>query len=182
MRLGVIKPVALAAALFATAISPALAAPKFLGKSGNWRAYSNNNEHGLFCYAVSQPIATAGGGGRGRTFFMISDQPVRNVVEEPQIISGYDAHGSSTMTVSVGGKAFDFFLQGGNGWLVRLSENAQLMQALRGSASAVITGVGPGSLAIRDTYDLSGLAQAMAKARTACGSPIAIAPVSPSRG
>ena len=162
LRLGVM----LAAGFLA--IAPASAAPKFLGKSGTWRAYSNSNEHGLFCYAVGQPSAMAASTGRARTYLMISDQPARNVVEEPQIISGYPALDGNTASLHVGGKSFDFFFQGGDGWLAQLSENDRLMQALRSSRSAVITGAGPDGVMIRDSYNLTGLTQAMAKARTAC--------------
>ena len=171
---------ALAAGLLA--IAPATAAPKFLGKAGTWFAYTNNNERGLFCYATSRPSATAASSAkRASTFFMVSDQPVRNVVDEPQIISGYETHDSNTLTVSVGGKAFAFFLQGGNAWLVQLSENDQFIQAMRSSASAVVTGTGPGGVAIRDTYDLTGFPQALAKARTACGMQVAGKPLTVSR-
>ncbi len=179
MRFG-LTSAALAAGLLA--IAPASAAPKFLGKSGAWYAYSANNERGLFCYATSQPRATAASAaGRARTFFMVSDQPVRNVVDEPQIISGYEAHDSDSLTVSVGGKAFAFFLQGGNAWLAQLSENGRFIQAMRGSASALVTGTGPGGVAIRDTYDLTGFPHALAKARTACGMQVASQPFTVSR-
>ncbi len=179
MRFG-LASAALAAGLLA--IAPASAAPKFLGKTGAWLAYSDNNERGLFCYATSRPSATAAGAAkRARTFFMVSDQPVRNVVDEPQIISGYETHDSATLTVSVGGKAFAFFLQGGNAWLAQLSQNDLFIRAMRSSASAVVTGTGPGGVAIRDTYDLTGFPQALAKARTACGMQMAGQPFTVSR-
>lgn len=169
MRFCIITPFALAAVVLAAA-APASAAPRFLGKFGNWRAYSNNNEHGLFCYAASQPSSMAASAvKRGRAYFMISDQPVRNVVEEPMIMSGYAAHDGNALTVSVGSQTFDFFMQGGDGWIARLSENGKLMQALRSNSMAVISGTGPGGMVMRDTYGLAGLTQAMAKARTACG-------------
>lgn len=165
------------ALLFFAALTPVTLAAEgsvLLGQSRDWSSYSATADNRQVCYALSQPPATEPRGvKRGAIYFLISDWPSRHAKDEAEIVTGYKYKDGAPVTVEIGGQKFPFFSRndGDNGtaWLRSLTDSQHLIDAMSRGASAVVTGVSSRGTVTRDTYNLSGLGDALNKIHASCG-------------
>jgi hypothetical protein len=159
------------AALFA---APAFAdTPQVLGTFQNWAAYTTGIGDQKVCYALSQPKSTSPKKAkRDAIYLLISDWPGRRAKAEPEIVPGYRYKDGSVATLQVGAQKFPFFTKndGGDGsaWVEKQADEVAIVSALQGAAQATVTGTSLKGTATKDTYSLSGLGDALAKAHDAC--------------
>jgi len=170
------RNVLLAMAALFLVIGPAAAAESatLLGVFDSWSAYSAGQGASHTCYILSKPRAVQPRGAkRGPIFLMISDWPARQVKAEPQIVYGYPTKEGGSASLGIGSDKFTFFMRNlqpdGSGWLQNLSDNAKLVDAMRGGVTAVARGLSKRGTTTVDTYSLNGFSAALDKAHAACG-------------
>jgi invasion protein IalB len=155
--------------------APAVAAPDqstSLGVFQNWSAYSNGDGGQKVCYALAQPKASAPKKKRDKIYFLISDWPGRRAKGEIEIVPGYQYKDGSDVTLQVGAQKFPLFTKNdgdaGSAWVKDVSQENAMIQAMRNASSATVTGTSTRGTAIKDTYSLTGLGDALDKAHAAC--------------
>jgi len=158
----------------ATAPAAPADGPTLLGNFREWSAYSRGDGDGKVCYALAtpkskEPARTK----RDATYFLINDWPGRKAKAEPEIVPGYQYKNGSTVSVKVGSHEFTFFTknQAGSGgaWVLNTPDEAKLIAALRGGATAVVTGTSRRGTRTIDTYALAGVSEAIDKIHADCG-------------
>ncbi|HTQ14784.1 MAG TPA: invasion associated locus B family protein [Rhizomicrobium sp.] len=165
------------AIVIATA-APALAAadqPQSLGTFRDWSAYMSGSGDQKVCYALAQPKSSVPKKKRDKIYFLISDWPGRHPAArgEVEIVPGFKYKDGSDVTLKVGAQTYKLFTKNdgddGSAWVQELSDEKPMVEALRSGSSATVTGISSRGSTIRDTYSLSGLADALDKAHDACG-------------
>ena len=144
-----------------------------LGVSKNWKAFSSGSGPDKVCYAIAQPVSSAPKKAkRDPIGLLINDWPDKHARAQPEIVPGYKFKENTEVTVQVGVDKFTFYAtnDGGSGsaWMNKSNEEARLIDAMQRRSQAVITGVSEHGTTTRDTYSLSGLADALTKIHTAC--------------
>lgn len=150
------------------------AKPESLGSFQNWAAYTTDSGDAKVCYALSKPTSSEPRKARrDPIFFLINDWPARKAKGEPEVVPGYGYKDGSDVTVQVGSDKFTLFTknEGGTGgaWVEAQADEERLVRAMKGGSEAVVTGTSKRGTVTRDTYSLSGFADALAKADQACG-------------
>jgi hypothetical protein len=147
--------------------------PELLGGFKNWAAYSTGTGDAKVCYALSRPVSSEPKKAhRDPIYFLINDWPGRKAKAEPEIVPGYQYKDGSSVTVVVGSATFTFFTrnEGGAGgaWVEAQADEQRLVEAMRASSEAIVTGTSKRGTLTHDTYSLAGLPDALDKAHAAC--------------
>ena len=167
---------AAAAAVFIATVG--VSAPVFAQDStnvvtteGDWTVFAASNPRE--CWAVSAPRSTQNTRNgqpadvnRGDIRLYIAYRPGQD--PEVSFTGGYPFAGDSTVEVDVGGQKFNLFTEGENAWAGSPAEDARLVAALRGGATAVVTGRSSRGTNTADTFSLSGVTAATNAARSSC--------------
>jgi hypothetical protein len=150
------------------------AGPAFLGSIKDWSAYSRGGGDSKVCYALSEPKAKEPARvKRDKAYFLINDWPGRHSRSEAEIVPGYRYRDGSTVDVKIGRRTFAFFTKNaadaGSAWLLNPEDQPQLLRALQGGVTVVVTGISRRGTVTKDIYGLSGFGDALAKIHHACG-------------
>lgn len=121
------------------------------------------------CYAAAQPKKREPTRlKRDPGYFLISTRPAQRVRNEVAIIAGFKAKAGSEPEVRIGSARFALVSNGPNLWIKNAAEERPLLNAMRkGSTMTVHITSGRGNKTV-DTYSLSGITQALARAQKAC--------------
>ncbi len=169
------------AIVFVAAVAPAASRtshtadrPTFLGAFKNWSAYTRGTGDLRVCYALSEPKSKEPARAkRDPTYFLINDWPQRRSKAEAEIVPGYQYRDGSTVTVQVGSAKFAFFTKNeanaGGAWVLNPSDEDRLLGAMRNGSTAVVAGTSRRGTLTRDTYDLSGISDALDRIHQSCG-------------
>ena len=165
---------AVASLLAGMAAAPAVAAPTLIGTYKDWSAFQSATNTTKVCYVLGKPSASEPKKAkRDPIYLMISDWPLRKAKGEVQVVPGYQYKEGSPVTATVGASKFDLFSQnnGGTGsaWVEDVATERRLVDAMRGGAKVVVSGVSLRGTTTKDTYALGGLGEALDKAHEACG-------------
>ena len=159
-------------ALFFGGINPALAqeAPEFRGEYSDWSVFTRMTEAGRVCYALSRPQDSAPRAHEhGSVYFIIASWQSGLVEAQPNILVGYDLRPASPPRVRVGSDRFDMFVDGQEGFLDDLDDEARLVRAmLRGSVMRV-TATTQDGVATSYEFSLSGVTAASQRVNALCG-------------
>jgi hypothetical protein len=167
------KPAAPAAAKPA---SPAAAAaggaqPKLLGQYGMWGAYTASPGGKKVCFALAKPTASETNPPnrpRNPVYMFISMRPADKVTNEVSLVVGYPFKGGTEATAQVGGTSFALYTQQDGAWIKNATEEAKMVDAMRGGDSAVIKGVSAKGTQSTDTFSLKGVSQALDRTAQEC--------------
>ncbi|HEX3674961.1 MAG TPA: invasion associated locus B family protein [Rhizomicrobium sp.] len=158
------------------AVSPAVAAPdqpSVLGTFQNWAAYTSGTGDQKVCYALATPKSSMPKKKRDKIYFLVSDWPGRHAKGEIEVVPGYKYKDGSEVTLQVGAQKFTLFTKNdgdsGSAWIKDTADDQPIINAMRGGAQVVVSGVSSRGTTIRDTYSLTGLGDALEKAHGACG-------------
>jgi hypothetical protein len=169
------KPAAAAPAAAAAAALPAAVAagakPTLLGQYGEWGAYAATPGGKKLCFAIAKPATsetTPAGRPRNPTYIFISSRPADKVNNEVSIIIGYPFKSSADATVEVGATSFALYTQQDGAWIKNGTEEARLVEAMRGGQSAIVKGTSTKGTKTTDTFSLKGLAQALDRTDRDC--------------
>ncbi|GEM_PF-1651801 len=121
------------------------------------------------CYAASQPIKREPGRlKRDPGYFLISTRPRQGVRNEVAIIAGFAAKAGSEPEIRIRSERFALVSNGPNLWIKNAAEERPLLAAMRKGARMTVHITSARGNKTVDTYSLSGLTQALARARKAC--------------
>ena len=127
------------------------------------------------CWGVSKPKETVNSRDgkpvsvkRGDILMFVTFRPGQGDKGEISYTGGYPFAPGSTVRVDIDKKGFDLFSDGEWAWSSSKADDAALLAALKGGASAVVTAKSSKGTQTKDTFSLSGFTAAMAEAETRC--------------
>ena len=170
------KPEAAKPAPAAKPASPAAAAaggapPKLLGQYGMWGAYTASPGGKKVCFALAKPTASETSPPnrpRNPVYMFISTRPAEKVTNEISLVVGYPFKPGTEATAQVGGSNFALYTQQDGAWIKNATEEAKMVDAMRGGDNAVIKGVSAKGTQSTDTFSLKGVAQALDRTAQEC--------------
>jgi Invasion associated locus B (IalB) protein len=156
--------------------SPAAAAaggaqPKLLGQYGMWGAYTASPGGKKVCFVLAKPTASETNPPnrpRNPIYMFISTRPADKVTNELSLVVGYPFKAGTEATAQVGGTSFALYTQQDGAWIKNATEEAKMVDAMRGSDSAVIKGISAKGTQSTDTFSLKGLSQALDRTAQEC--------------
>jgi len=170
------KPATKPEAAPAKPASPAAAAvgaaqPKLLGQYGMWGAYTASPGGKKVCFALAKPTASETNPPnrpRNPIFMFISTRPADKVTNEISLVVGYPFKAGTEATAQVGGSSFALYTQQDGAWIKNATEEAKMIDAMRGGDNAVVKGVSAKGAQSTDTFSLKGVAQALDRTAQEC--------------
>ncbi len=173
------KPAAPAAAKPATpsaakpASPPAAGGAKLLGQYGMWGAYTASPSGKKVCFALAKPTASETNPPnrpRNPVYMFISTRPADKppVTNEVSLVIGYPFKAGTEATAQVGGTSFALYTQQDGAWIKNATEEAKMVDAMRGGDNAVIKGVSAKGTQSTDTFSLKGVSQALDRTAQEC--------------
>jgi hypothetical protein len=156
--------------------SPAAAAvggaqPKLLGQYGIWGAYTASPGGKKVCFALAKPSASETNPPnrpRNPVYMFISTRPADKVSNEVSLVVGYPFKAGTEATAQVGGSSFALYTQQDGAWIKNATEEAKMVDAMRGGDNAVIKGVSAKGTQSTDTFSLKGVSQALDRTAQEC--------------
>ncbi len=144
-------------ALLLTAGAACAQSVQSLGEFRDWAAYSAAEGAGAVCFAMSKPIeVTPPVDGYTQAYLYLTHRPAENVLNEINLVAGFDFAPDQPATLTVGGQTFDLFTQKDAAWLLDTSRNDDLAGAIRAGSSLVIEGTTDKGILVTETFSLSG--------------------------
>jgi hypothetical protein len=141
----------------------------------DWSVFVEDNPRE--CWGVSAPKdwrATRNGSdvtrqvSRGDILLFVTFRPGTGTAGEVSFTGGYPFASGSTATVDVGGSEYQLFTDGEWAWPASPEADAELVEALKAGAEAVITAVSSRGTTTIDTFSLMGFTAAMEDAEGRC--------------
>jgi len=144
-------------ALSLTAGAASAQSVQSLGDFRDWAAYSASEGAGVVCFAMSKPTDVQPPvDGYTQAYLYMTHRPAENVLNEINLVAGFDFAPDQPATLSVGGQTFDLFTQKDAAWLLDASRNDDLAGAIRAGSSLVVKGTTDKGILVTETFSLSG--------------------------
>lgn len=157
----------LVAGMAMLALACPAAAREGRGVFGAWGAFEDDRPRR--CFAISEPDRViAPKVIEWRPFFSVSDWPGRKVAGQVHIRMSKPRKPGTPLRLTVGDSRFDMISAGTEAWAPDAKSDRAIVEALRTSRRATITGLARDGTAIRDGYSSAGAATAIDAARLAC--------------
>ena len=145
--------------------------PTLLGQYGDWGAYTASPGSKKVCFAIAKPASSETNPPnrpRNPTFMFISTRPADKVTNEVSIIIGYPFKPGTEASVDVGSTDYALYTQQDGAWIKNATEEAQMVDAMRGGQSAVVKGTSAKGTESTDNFSLRGLSQALDRVAQDC--------------
>jgi invasion protein IalB len=145
--------------------------PTLLGQYGDWGAYTASPGSKKVCFAIAKPASSETNPPnrpRNPTFMFISTRPAEKVTNEVSIIIGYPFKPGTEASVDVGSTNYALYTQQDGAWIKNATEEAQMVDAMRGGQSAVVKGTSAKGTESTDNFSLRGLSQALDRVAQDC--------------
>ncbi len=160
----------------ATTAEPAAAVaggakPTLLGQFGDWGAYTASPGGKKICFAIAKPASSETnptGKTRNPSYMFVASRPADKVSNEISIIIGYPFKPNSDATIAIGPSSFALYTRQDGAWIKNGTEEAQLIEAMRGGQNAVVKGTSAKGTHSTDIFSLKGLAQALDRSGQDC--------------
>ena len=160
----------------ATTAEPAAAVaggakPTLLGQFGDWGAYTASPGGKKICFAIAKPASSETnptGKTRNPSYMFVASRPADKVSNEISIIIGYPFKPNSDATIAIGSSSFALYTRQDGAWIKNATEEAQLIEAMRGGQNAVVKGTSAKGSHSTDIFSLKGLAQALDRSGQDC--------------
>ncbi len=164
-----LKMLAAFALLTVLAAAGPAGAESFLGKHGDWEAFTDKEAGKLVCYIGSEPTKMRGKyAKRGASYAMVTHRPAeksRNVVS---IRAGYVHKPGSEVEVAIGKLTFKLFTKDGWAFAPDADADNALVKAMVRGAAMTVTGISGRGTKTVDTYSLKGFTAAYGAISKAC--------------
>jgi invasion protein IalB len=147
------------------------AKPKLLQQYGAWGTYTASPGGKKICFAIARPTSAETdppNRPRDQPYMFITTRPADKVTNEVSINVGYPFKSGSDATAQVGSTTYDLYTQGDGAWIKNLSEESQMVEAMRAGDTAVVKGVSSRGTKTTDTYSLKGLSDALDRVAREC--------------
>ncbi|EJF85421.1 invasion associated locus B family protein [Bartonella rattimassiliensis] len=157
------KPVIAASVMVLITAGAAYAqTPNRLNQFEAWGAYSYKSPQNTICYVLSVPLQSLPTTvNHGDNFFLVTKRSHSPVSFEPQFMAGYKLQEGSRVTVTVGGKDFDFFTKDSSAWLASAELEKQLVSAMRAGNNMTVKAISKRGTHTTYTYSLKGVTAAL---------------------
>jgi len=165
------KPAATAPKPAAPAAATGGAQPKLLGQYGIWGAYTASPGGKKVCFALAKPSASETNPPnrpRNPVYMFISTRPTDKVSNEVSVVIGYPFKPGTETSAQIGGTNFALYTQQDGAWIKNATEEAKMVDAMRGGDNVVVKGVSAKGTQSTDTFSLKGVAQALDRATQEC--------------
>jgi hypothetical protein len=165
------KPAVAAPKPAAPAAASGGAQPKLLGQYGIWGAYTASPGGKKVCFVLAKPNSSETNPPnrpRNPVFMFISTRPAEKVSNEVSLVIGYPFKPGTEATAQVGGTSFALYTQQDGAWIKNATEEAKMVDAMRGGDNAVVKGVSAKGTQSTDTFSLKGVSQALDRATQEC--------------
>jgi len=150
-------------------VATAQDAPQSRGQYRDWRVFTRSTDAGLVCYALGRPTDSAPRSfEHGDVYFILSSWQSGAVEEQPNILVGYDMLPTSPPRVRVGSSRFDMFVDGQEGFMDDLEDEASLIRAMRRGSVMRITATTTSGVATSYEFSLSGVTAALQRVEALC--------------
>lgn len=143
--------------------------------STDWSVFQETDP--VECFGVSAPrdsTATRNGeaveANRSEIQLFVLFRPTASVAGQVAFTGGYPFASGSTVTLDVGGTAFDLFTEGEWAWPATPEDDAAIVAAMKRGSDAVVTGQSGRGTITKDTFSLSGFTAAVDEAQSRCAS------------
>jgi len=136
----------------------------------SWR-YTASPGGKKVCFVIAKPTAAETNPPnrpRNPVYLFVSTRPADKVTNEVSIITGYPFKSGTEASVTVGTTAYALYTQQDGAWIKNATEEAKLVDAMRGGQSAVVKGTSAKGTQSSDTYSLKGLSQALDRVAQEC--------------
>ena len=147
----------------------AVSAESFLGKHGDWEAFSDSEAGKSVCYMGSEPTDKRGKYNvRGATYLMVTHRPAENSKNVVSVRAGYTHKAGSDVVVAIGKAQFKLFTK--DGWAFAPdadADNALVAAMIKGAAMTVV-GYSARGTKTTDIYSLKGFTAAYRAIGKAC--------------
>jgi hypothetical protein len=147
------------------------AQPKLLGQYGLWGAYTASPGGKKICFVLARPSSSEinpPNRPRNPVYMFISTRPADKVANEISVVVGYPFKAGAEASAQIGANSFPLYTQQDGAWIKNASEEAKMVDAMRGGDSAVVKGVSAKGAQSTDTFTLKGVAQALDRAGQEC--------------
>ena len=146
-----------------------------VGASTDWSVFQETDP--VECFSVSAPrdsTATRNGeaveASRSEIQLFVLFRPAASVTGQIAFTGGYPFASGSTVTLDVGGTAFELFTEGEWAWPATPEDDAAIVAAMKRGSDAVVTGQSGRGTITKDTFSLSGFTAAVDEAQSRCAS------------
>jgi len=145
--------------------------PKLLGQYGLWGTYTASPGGKKVCFALAKPSSSETNPPnrpRNPVYMFISTRPAEKVTNEVSLVIGYPFKPGTEATAQIGGTSFALYTQQDGAWIKDGTQEAKMVDAMRGGDNAVIKGVSAKGTQSTDTFSLKGVSQALDRASQEC--------------
>jgi invasion protein IalB len=175
-------------AILATSAAPAVVAaeaepvasrqePSLEGLYSDWSLYAMQENGNLTCYLSSGLERSSDNVARRRpAVVLITNRPAEGRRGVVSVNPGYIYEDNSQVLMSIGRRQFHLFSAGGSAWAGD-ADDLQIISAIRGGSTLVVTGHAKNGPTTTDTFSLRGFGPALAALDHAC--PVAGAAATP---
>jgi hypothetical protein len=173
--LRVLLPGVLSLALATIAVTAAAAdevdsrgEPSLEGAFNDWSLYELQENGNPICYLSSGLERSSDNVARHRpAVVLITNRPAEARRGVVSVDPGYIYEDSGTVLMSIGRRQFHLYPKGGQAW-AEDADDQQIIAAIRGGSTLVVTGRMKGGPATTDTFSLRGFGTALAALDRAC--------------
>src|SRR5215469_17046968 len=167
------KPAAAAPKPAAPAAASGGAQPKLLGQYGIWGAYTASPGGKKVCFVLAKPGSSETNPPnrpRNPVYMFISTRPADKppVTNEVSLVIGYPFKAGTEATAQIGTTNFALYTQQDGAWIKNATEEAKMVDAMRGGDNAVVKGVSAKGTQSTDTFSLKGVSQALDRVALEC--------------
>jgi hypothetical protein len=166
-------PFALAAALAAGTATAQETTDNRVAASTDWSVFQETDP--VECFSVSAPkeqLNTRNGEPvevqRGETLLFVFYRPAEGVNGQVTFTGGYPFAPDSTVSLEVGGTAYQLFTEGEWAWPATPEDDARVVAAMKAGSEAILTGQSGRGTVTRDTFSLLGFTAAVEEAASRC--------------
>lgn len=105
---------------------------------------------------------------RGETLLFVFYRPEQGVAGQVTFTGGYPFAVRSTVTLDIGGTAYQLFTEGEWAWPATAQDDARIVTAMKAGSQAILTGQSGRGTVTRDTFSLLGFTAAVDEAQSRC--------------
>ena len=141
--------------------------------STDWSVFQETDP--VECFSVSAPkeqLNTRNGEPvevqRGETLLFVFYRPAEGVNGQVTFTGGYPFAPDSTVSLEVGGTAYQLFTEGEWAWPATPEDDARVVAAMKAGSEAILTGQSGRGTVTRDTFSLLGFTAAVEEAASRC--------------
>ncbi|MBT6095755.1 MAG: hypothetical protein HOH04_12805 [Rhodospirillaceae bacterium] len=144
-------------------------AETFLGKHGDWEAFTDKEAGKTVCYIGSEPTKMRGKyKTRGATYLLVTHRPAEKSKNVVSIRAGFSHKKGSEVTVSVGKTTLKLFTKDGWAYAPDADADKALVKAMVRGATMIVKSTSGRGTKITDTYSLKGFTAAYRAIGKAC--------------